>query len=1148
MTRNDSVTHPGEGPGLPSSETCVSLSSAISASIDKSVDSVSTHEIEETLRLLDEIWPRDVGQGVDIPRRIGRFSILGELGRGGFGVVYLAHDPLAQRNVALKVPRMGVLSESESWKRFLREARAASRLDHPNLIPMLEAGAIGPVGYIVSAHVAGPSLEQWLRHNPDEVSPGWGARLILDLAHAIEHAHQRGILHGDLKPGNVLLQAPERDGPTASRRDWNAAHALSWTPRICDFGMAKLHEIEAEESRSRVVAGSPPYMAPEQAEARQAEIGPATDIYGLGAILYQILTGRPPFSGKNDLETLHLVVNDEPVPPRQLRPIQPRDLETICLKCLAKNPQQRYQSAAALADDLARFLDGRPIRARPVAVWERGWRWARRRPALAALATAMMLALIAGLGGLLWHESVLRRLNEQLRLEARRAEANAEEARIQRSQVELREGTVRRQLAGHQISSAQHAVMAKNFVLAHRLLEAASTEIGTANNRDFAWSHLSRYTRDRLQVFIGHNASVEIVAVDHGGKTLASGDAAGEVRLWNIATGRSLRLPATHSTKVKHVVFSPDDRTLASCSENIGETILWDLPEGRLRGRLTNSGPGAVSSLMFIENGTRLVAVRAGLNRSLPPIACWDITAATGDFPRVSADELARIGRDLTDERLERLAELLDENPSAFTSLSTVSELKDSLRTRPARGVACTRDGELAVIATGDGTFEVYRTAVELHLGTGQFRGSRSALVLRDPTKVVAFATPQDRRRPEWMASHLFASSPGRKSGCERVERLSHTDRLALSPDGQQLAIWREDSNRLSVIDATTGNERAHFALGELNDLHTLCFTPDGANLAFGTLDREVQLWHLRPPRDPDVLRGHSPKEAWSVAFAPDGQTIASSGDDYLVRLWDPATGQEKATLRGHHALVSTLAFSSDGHTLASGSFDTHYPTSIIVWDIATLSRRFFMRSSGKAVRSIAFHPDGRTLASVSGDLYVYDQVMIWDTNSGRQTGTIGQPNGDNRRLAFSPSGQTLASASGTRGIALTDMVTGLSRMITTDTAVSALTFSRDGSQINTGHARGKIETWDVASGSRVQTFPGHANAVLGLTLAPDGRTLASASEDRTVRVWDSITGQQLLCLTDCKARVNAVAFSPDGRTLAAADHTGAVTLWRTDP
>ena len=546
MIRDDSMTRDGATAGPPSTETSVPLLPGVSAENDESVDSASDLEIEETLRLLDEIWPRDVGNDAEIPWRFGRFSILGELGRGGFGVVYLAQDPLVGRRVALKVPRAEVLSGSESWRRFLREASAASRLDHPNLIPMLEAGAIGPVGYIVSAHVAGPSLEQWLRHNRDGVSPGWGARLMLALAYAIDHAHQRGILHRDLKPGNVLLHAPECEGAAPFRRNWKGACAESWTPRICDFGMAKLRDIEAEESRSRVAAGSPPYMAPEQAEARQAEIGPATDIYGLGAILYQILTGRPPFLGKNDLDTLRQVVNDEPVPPRQLRQTQPRDLETICLKCLAKDPQRRYPSAAALADDLERFLNGRPIRARPIAIWERGWRWARRRPALAALATALMLAFIAGLGGLLWHESVLRRLNDQLRLEARRAEANARDASDQRAQVEVRERLVRRQLAGHQISSAHQAVTARNFGLANRLLDAAAHELGTPDNRGFAWSYLARYLLDRLQVFTGHNAQIWAVAADHSGHTVASGDADGEIRLWNIATGRCVRLPPAH--------------------------------------------------------------------------------------------------------------------------------------------------------------------------------------------------------------------------------------------------------------------------------------------------------------------------------------------------------------------------------------------------------------------------------------------------------------------------------------------------------------------------------------------------------------------------------------------------------------------------
>jgi len=375
--------------------------------VDGSSDWVSDLDIEESLRLLDEIWPRDDVRERQAPRRFGRFSILRKLGRGGFGVVYLAEDPLLGRKVALKLPRIEVLSGSKGWRRFMREARAASRLDHPNLIPLLEAGSLGPVSYIVSAFVAGPSLEEWLRRNRGGAPPRWAARLVADLARAMEHAHQRGILHRDLKPGNVLLHAPECEGEPANPSAWEEGRLESWTPRICDFGLARLQEIEAVETRSRVACGSPPYMAPEQAEARPDEIGPATDVYGLGAILYELLTGRPPFSGTSDLETLRHVVADEPAAPKTLRPGLSRDLETICLKCLSKRPANRYRGAGALTEDLERFLGGLPIEARPLPTWSLAWRWCRRNAVFATSAglSAIMIVGVIWATVLLWNQA-----------------------------------------------------------------------------------------------------------------------------------------------------------------------------------------------------------------------------------------------------------------------------------------------------------------------------------------------------------------------------------------------------------------------------------------------------------------------------------------------------------------------------------------------------------------------------------------------------------------------------------------------------------------------------------------------------------------------------------------------------------------------
>src|SRR5262249_25341052 len=254
------------------------------------------------------------------------------------------------------------LSGPALLERFQREARAAAGLDHPHIVPVYEAGAVGPVCYIASAYCPGPTLAQWLKRRDQPVPVREAAELVATLAEAVQHAHGRGVGHRDLKPGNVLLAADD-------------------TPRVTDFGLAKVFgaEGEASQTQSGAVVGTPSYMAPEQAGGQRKAVGPAADVYALGAVLYELLTGRPPFVAETTLDTLLLVRTEEPVPPGRLRPKLPRDLETVCLKCLQKEPGQRYTSAAALADDLRRWANGEPIRARPVSTWGRAWRWARRR-------------------------------------------------------------------------------------------------------------------------------------------------------------------------------------------------------------------------------------------------------------------------------------------------------------------------------------------------------------------------------------------------------------------------------------------------------------------------------------------------------------------------------------------------------------------------------------------------------------------------------------------------------------------------------------------------------------------------------------------------------------------------------------------------
>ncbi len=312
------------------------------------------------------------------PLEIEGYQILGELGKGGMGVVYKARQTKPVRVVALKMILAGFPDE-EARKRFRTEADAVAALQHPNVVQVFEVGEHRGQPFFSLEFCAGGSLEGRLKASP--LPPAEAARLMETLARAVHHAHERSIVHRDLKPGNVLLTA---DG----------------TPKVADFGLAK--KMDEVGGTQTAVVGSPPYMAPEQTSGKSKEIGPATDVYALGAILYECLTGRPPFKAATVLETLEQVLYDDPVPPRRLQSKTPRDLETICLKCLRKDAKQRYASAETLAEDLRRYQEHRPIVGRPVGRVERTWSWCRRNPKDAALVAAGLLAVALGVFASLW--------------------------------------------------------------------------------------------------------------------------------------------------------------------------------------------------------------------------------------------------------------------------------------------------------------------------------------------------------------------------------------------------------------------------------------------------------------------------------------------------------------------------------------------------------------------------------------------------------------------------------------------------------------------------------------------------------------------------------------------------------------------------
>jgi eukaryotic-like serine/threonine-protein kinase len=343
------------------------------------------------------------------PPQIPGYEVLGELGRGGMGVVYRARQTHLKRLVALKMV-LATRSGPDAVARLKAEAETVARLQHPNIVQVYEVGEYEGQPFLALEFVSGGSLDRRIRGTPQ--SPAASARLIETLARAVHAAHEKHVVHRDLKPANILLQTDSTAEDAETRRGGADGSPLrssvpsavwSFVPKVTDFGLAKQLDADTGQTRTGEVMGTPSYMAPEQAEGRIQAIGPATDVYSLGAILYELLTGRPPFQGQTVWETLEQLHGQDPVPPRQLQPKVPRDLETICLKCLRKEPAARYPTARALAEDLQRYHEGRPILARPVGPWERAVKWARRRPAQAGLVAAVALAVLGGLAGSLFY-------------------------------------------------------------------------------------------------------------------------------------------------------------------------------------------------------------------------------------------------------------------------------------------------------------------------------------------------------------------------------------------------------------------------------------------------------------------------------------------------------------------------------------------------------------------------------------------------------------------------------------------------------------------------------------------------------------------------------------------------------------------------